>query len=123
MESLKEMWQLVCEQLKSSCGEVIYDIWFRPLEIIRFDGSKAEIAASEFMKKIIEQKFIGDIKEAFKSVMGFDVDDHYKGFAQPPGSDRNCIWGWDCSEEITMSNLSMCTYCTNIIYNNYNRFS
>lgn len=53
----------------------------------------------------------------------FDVDDHYKGFAQPPGSDRNCIWGWDCSEEITMSNLSMCTYCTNIIYNNYNRFS
>ena len=74
MESLKEMWQLVCEQLKNSCGEVIYDIWFKPLEIIRFDGAKAEIAASEFMKKIIEQKFHNELKEAFKSVMGFEVE-------------------------------------------------
>ncbi|MBQ2846980.1 MAG: chromosomal replication initiator protein DnaA [Clostridia bacterium] len=74
MESLKEMWQLVCEQLKDSCGEVIYDIWFKPLEIIRFDGAKAEIAASEFMKKIIEQKFHNELKEAFRAVMGFDVE-------------------------------------------------
>ena len=74
MESLKEMWQLVCEHLKASCGEVIYDIWFKPLEIIRFDGARAEIAASEFMKKIIEQKFHNELKEAFKSVMGFDVE-------------------------------------------------
>ncbi len=74
MESLKEMWQLVCEKLKKDCGEVIYDIWFKPLEIISFDGVGVEIAASEFMKKIIEQKFYGELKEAFKSVMGFDVD-------------------------------------------------
>lgn len=73
MESLKEMWQLVCERLKASCGEVIYDIWFKPLEIVSFDGAKAEIAASEFVKRIIEQKFIGEISEAFKAVMGFDV--------------------------------------------------
>lgn len=68
------MWQLVCEQLKVSCGEVIYDIWFKPLEIIRFDGANAEIAASEFMKKIIEQKFYNEIRDAFKAVMGFDVE-------------------------------------------------
>ena len=74
MESLKEMWQLVCERLKASCGEVIYDIWFKPLEIVSFDGAKAEIAASEFVKRIIEQKFIGEISEAFKAVMGFDVE-------------------------------------------------
>ena len=74
MESLKEMWQLACEKLKVSCGEVIYDIWIKPLEIIRFDGAKVEIAASEFVKKIIEQKFHNELKEAFKSVMGFDVE-------------------------------------------------
>ncbi len=74
MESLKEMWLLVCEHLKKTCGEVIYDIWFKPLEIIRFDGAKAEIAASEFMKKIIEQKFSKELNEAFKEVMGFDVE-------------------------------------------------
>ncbi len=74
MESLKEMWQLVCEKLKATCGEVIYDIWFKPLEIVSFDGAKAEISASEFVKRIIEQKFLGEIAEAFKSVMGFDVE-------------------------------------------------
>ncbi len=74
MESLKEMWQLVCEHLKISCGEVIYDIWFKPLEIISFDGAKAVISASEFMKKIIEQKFGKELREAFKAVMGFDVE-------------------------------------------------
>ncbi len=74
MESLKEMWQLVCERLKQSCGEVIYDIWFKPLEITGFDGAKAEIAASEFVKRIIEQKFLNELSEAFKAVMGFDVE-------------------------------------------------
>ncbi len=74
MESLKEMWQLVCEQLKKSCGEVIFEIWFRPLEIISFDGAKAEIATSEFKRKIIEQQFGNDLKEAFRHVMGFEVE-------------------------------------------------
>ncbi len=74
MESLKEMWALVCERLKSTCGEVIYDIWFKPLEIISFDGTKVEISASEFVKRIIEQKFMSDLADAFKSVMGFDIE-------------------------------------------------
>lgn len=74
MESLKEMWALVCEHLKRSCGEVIYDIWFKPLEIISFDGAKAVISASEFMKKVIEQKFGDELKKAFESVMGFEVE-------------------------------------------------
>ncbi len=74
MESLNEMWQLVRERLKESCGEVIYDIWIKPLEIISFDGAKAELASSEFMKKIIEQKFGTAIREAFRVVMGFDVE-------------------------------------------------
>lgn len=74
MESLKEMWQLVCEHLKKSCGEVIYEIWFRPLEINSFDGAKAKIATSEFKRKIIEQQFGKDIRAAFKQVMGFEVE-------------------------------------------------
>lgn len=73
MESLKEMWQLVCENLKKSCGEVIYEIWFRPLEISNFDGVTAKIATSEFKRKIIEQQFGNDLREAFKQVMGFEV--------------------------------------------------
>ena len=74
MESLKEMWALVCEHIKRNCGEVIYDIWFKPLEIISFDGATAVISASEFMKKVIEQKFGSELQNAFNSVMGFDVE-------------------------------------------------
>ncbi len=74
MESLKEMWALVCEHIKRNCGEVIYDIWFKPLEIISFDGTKAVLSASEFMKKVIEQKFGSELQDAFNSVMGFDVE-------------------------------------------------
>ncbi len=73
MESLKEMWELVCEHLKKSCGEVIYEIWFRPLEISSFDGMTVKIATSEFKRKIIEQQFGNDLREAFKQVMGFEV--------------------------------------------------
>lgn len=95
MESLKEMWALVCEHIKRNCGEVIYDIWFKPLEIISFDGATAVISASEFMKKVIEQKFGPALQEAFNSVMGFDVEvvlvdpsEAEKAEAEAPKSDK-----------------------------------
>ncbi len=74
MDSVKDMWNLVCEHLKKNVGDVIFDIWFKPLEIISFDGVRAEIAAGEFMKKIIEQQFSNDIKDSFKAVTGLDVE-------------------------------------------------
>ncbi len=90
MESLNEMWQLVHEQIKKSIGDIIYGVWFRSLELISFDGTKAVIAAGEFMKKIIEQKFPDELGNAFKEVMGFDVeivlvvpDDIIKKSAEP----------------------------------------
>ncbi len=74
MDSVKDMWNLVCEHLRKSVGDVIFDIWFKPLEIISFDGERAEIAAGEFMKKIIEQQFGSEIKDSFKAVTGLDVE-------------------------------------------------
>ena len=74
MESVKEMWELVCQQLRKSLDEVIYDIWFAPLEIISFEGNRVEIAASEFRKKIIEQRFSAELREAFMNVMGFEIE-------------------------------------------------
>lgn len=96
MESLKEMWALVCDHLKASCGEVIYDIWFKPIEIISFDGAKAVLSASEFMRKIIEQKFANELKNAFNAVMGFDVevelvDPSETAPAPTPAADRSAV--------------------------------
>ncbi len=74
MESVKDMWQLVCEQIKKNVSEVIYEIWIKPLEIISFDGTKVELAASSLMKTTIEKQFFGEIKDAFREVLGFDVE-------------------------------------------------
>ena len=74
MESVKDMWQLVCEQIKKNVSEVIYDIWNKPLEIISFDGTKVELAASSLMKTTIEKQFFGEIKSAFREVLGFDAE-------------------------------------------------
>lgn len=74
MESVKDMWQLVCEQIKKNVSEVIYDIWIKPLEIISFDGTKVELAASSLMKTTIEKQFFGEIKSAFREVLGFDAE-------------------------------------------------
>lgn len=74
MKSMEEMWDLVCEELTRSLGQVIFDIWFKPVHLVYFDGARAEIEASEFMKKVIEQQFYKTLCDAFKSVIGFDVE-------------------------------------------------
>ena len=95
MESVKEMWELVCQQLKKSLDEVIYDIWFAPLEIISFEGNRVEIAASEFRKKIIEQRFSNELREAFMNVMGFEIDvvltDPEKNIVQPKAEENESL--------------------------------
>ncbi len=95
MESVKEMWELVCQQLKKSLDEVIYDIWFAPLEIISFEGNRVEIAASEFRKKIIEQRFSNELREAFMNVMGFEIDvvltDPEKNIVQPKAEESESL--------------------------------
>ena len=95
MESVKEMWELVCQQLKKSLDEVIYDIWFAPLEIISFEGNRVEIAASEFRKKIIEQRFSNELREAFMNVMGFEIDvvltDPEKNITQPKAEETDSL--------------------------------
>lgn len=74
MESLNEMWGLVCEQLKASLNEVIFNIWFTPIEILSFDGEKVELAVSEFKKTTIQKQFGKEFAEAFKNVLGFDPE-------------------------------------------------
>ena len=77
MESLKEMWSLVCEELRKSLSDVIYNIWFAPIEIVSFDGAKVELAVSEFKKTTIEKQFGEVLSSAFGKVLGFDVEIAY----------------------------------------------
>ena len=74
MESLNEMWTLVCNELRQSLNDVIFNIWFSPSQIIDFDGATVRISASEFRKTTIEKKFYKELSDAFRNVLGFDVN-------------------------------------------------
>ena len=68
---LKEMWSLVSQELRRSLNEVIYNVWFKPVEIISYDGAVVTLSASEFIKTTIEKQFADELAEAFSNVVGF----------------------------------------------------
>ncbi|MCQ2480831.1 MAG: chromosomal replication initiator protein DnaA [Clostridia bacterium] len=75
MESINEMWNLVCDELRRSLNsDVIYNIWFAPIEIVSFDGEKIELAVSEFKRTTIEKQFGQNLRDAVKTVLGFDAE-------------------------------------------------
>ena len=74
MESINEMWDLVCQEMKRVEGEVIFNVWLKPLKILSFEGTKAEIAAGGFVRSMIEKRFCNTIRDAFKTVLGLDVE-------------------------------------------------
>lgn len=74
MESIREMWELVCEQLRHSISDVIFNIWFSTIELVDFDGETVQLAVSEMKRITIEKQFGSELREAFRSVLGFDVN-------------------------------------------------
>jgi chromosomal replication initiator protein len=65
------MWSLVSQELRRSLNEVIYNVWFKPVEIISYDGAVVTLSASEFIKTTIEKQFADELAEAFSNVVGF----------------------------------------------------
>jgi len=74
MESLNEMWNLVREELRRSLNDVIFNVWFAPIEILDFDGEKVVLAVSEFKKTTIEKQFGNELTDAFRNVLGFEPE-------------------------------------------------
>ncbi|MBQ4337915.1 MAG: chromosomal replication initiator protein DnaA [Clostridia bacterium] len=74
MESVNELWALVQAEIKTGITEVIYEVWMSNLKLESFDGINAVISTDNFRLKIIEQKFLKNIKEAFEKVTGFEVN-------------------------------------------------
>ncbi|HRT82484.1 MAG TPA: chromosomal replication initiator protein DnaA [Oscillospiraceae bacterium] len=69
-----ELWNLVREELKANLSEVIFNVWLSELELISLDGSRVVLSIGEFKRRIVEQKFLGVLKDAFEKVMGFSVE-------------------------------------------------
>ena len=55
-------------------SEIAYQVWIKSLEPVSFDGNTAVLyIKAEFMKKIVEEKYLGLLTKAFEAVVGFPV--------------------------------------------------
>ena len=80
MESFKELFEMVKEYTRQyvidskELSEIAYQVWIKSLEPVSFDGNTAVLyIKAEFMKKIVEEKYLGLLTKAFESVVGFPV--------------------------------------------------
>lgn len=74
MESFSEVLSMVNEYCKQKLSDVAYSLWIKDIEPVKFEDLTAYLyVKSEFRKKIIDEKYSSLLKEAFKEVLGFDV--------------------------------------------------
>ena len=75
MDSFQDLFQLACQYCQQNLSEVAYNLWIRDIEPRTFDGSVASLyVTSEFKKNILEEKYLSLLKDAFASVVGFEVE-------------------------------------------------
>ena len=80
MESFKELFQMVKDYTRQyvidskELSELAYQLWIKSLEPVSFDGNTAVLyIKAEFMKKIVEEKYLDLLTKAFEAVVGFPV--------------------------------------------------
>ncbi|MEA4911192.1 MAG: chromosomal replication initiator protein DnaA [Oscillospiraceae bacterium] len=75
MESFEQCFDAVREYLKNAESETIYNLWLKGLEPVDFtEGTATLSVSSDFIKGMIEERYMTLLRKAFAAVMGFDVD-------------------------------------------------
>ena len=75
MDSFQDVFELACQYCQQHLSEVAFNLWIRDIEPVSFDGSVASLyVSSEFKKNILEEKYLPLLKEAFSTVLGFEID-------------------------------------------------
>ncbi len=74
MDSFKEIWELVQQELQQNVTEVAYNVWLSPLEFVSFKNDTIYLSISEFKKNIIIDKFLSIIHATLESIFGFHVN-------------------------------------------------
>lgn len=76
MNEYSDICAAVLEYIKDHNSSILYDIWFSKMEIISLDDTHAVIGVdSPIKQRFMETKYKGILKEAFLSVLGFELND------------------------------------------------
>lgn len=64
---------MIMEQCRSLVSETIYNVWFKDIELVSFNEEKIVLATTGFRKRMVEAKFMDQLKQAISKIMGFDM--------------------------------------------------
>lgn len=80
MNSLNDLWNLVCEQCKTfiyegRLSEPGYNIWIKILKPVSFQHNEVVLEIdSDFKRSIVEENYASLLSECFQTVLGFKVN-------------------------------------------------
>lgn len=75
MDSFVEIFAAVKTYCRERVAPATFDLFFADLEPITFEGGTASIRVrSDFVRGVLEERYLPMLKEGFSSVLGFDVE-------------------------------------------------
>ena len=75
MDTFNDIWKEVLSLCKKQVSEVMYNMWFSPLELVKFEKDTVIfVVSAEYKRSIIMDKFADMIKDGFEQILGFPVE-------------------------------------------------
>ncbi|MGN1081537.1 MAG: chromosomal replication initiator protein DnaA [Acutalibacteraceae bacterium] len=73
MESLNELWEQICEKLKSEVTSVSYNVWFSIIDPVAFDGQTLTVAVpTDFQRGILQKNWITLLNTVTEKIIGYE---------------------------------------------------
>ena len=74
LAEIKEIWSMVQDKMKQQLGTTAMNLWFGDIEIISFSNYTLTLMTStEFKMQIINEKYLSQLEDIFKDLMGFSI--------------------------------------------------
>jgi chromosomal replication initiator protein len=75
MDSFTQLLDAVKAYCRSKVNETAYNLWLRDIEPVSFSGDSAVVAvSSEFMRQIVEARYLSLLREGFEETVGYEVE-------------------------------------------------
>lgn len=77
VNSLEDLWQLICEECKTKVTDVAFDMFFTRLKPVILDNGAFVISCdNEYLRGMIEQNYTAILSEAIEKIMGLELKPH-----------------------------------------------
>ena len=90
MDSINEVMEAVKAYCKEQTSDATYGFYIKDIRAVSFENSKVITLElrTDFIRNIVSDRYAALLKEAFKSVLGFDVDINFVTAAPAEGGDK-----------------------------------